>query len=462
MFNRLLIIAIAFVICLIGNNLAQDESTLMEMVETAKKLIQEYENCQDPIKKEQLMNEYIELEEEMNSLAEKIQNLGESQNQGYESIQTNDPAIERIIKQQQEYVNSLPPTLQKIQRLSNEIDKLDDDLTANCEKINATSIEILQLMGKLYLSENETPSNLSSLITSLKFCKEITINYELKGKGHNSDIFEINYNITMQLKSYWTLVYHVDVIQRKGYLNSYTITSVKNETYPDKITDIDFSGRFSNKPLSYYSYNPGTGSIIIGPSELKKFDFYDSNTWPDELVSTYFIGYTPPVVLFSTSQDILKGLVLPMLCATNTNSLTYITPEELNKGIREGTYIKVITKDTFFPNCDESTITISIDFPNLLCDQHENIGALATADACIDHGGYVLATEDLVFAHGKPIARVGDEVLCLRHGITEIVGDKDVKVYSDEQRIARVGDKTKCGAIIMGGSFNVYAGDKKK
>ena len=96
----------------------------------------------------------------------------------------------------------------------------------------------------------------------------------------------------------------------------------------------------------------------------------------------------------------------------------------------------------------------------MLCDQHADKGALATADACIDHGGYVLATEDHVFAHGKPVARVGDHVLCLRHGITEIVGDKDVKVYSDEQRIARVGDKTKCGGIIMGGSFSVYAGEK--
>ena len=88
--------------------------------------------------------------------------------------------------------------------------------------------------------------------------------------------------------------------------------------------------------------------------------------------------------------------------------------------------------------------------------------SVAVSGACIDHGGYILTTEDNVFVNGKPVARVGDKVLCLRHGMTEIVGDEDVQVYSGKQRIARVGDKTKCGAIIMGGSFNVFAGEVKK
>lgn len=170
-------------------------------------------------------------------------------------------------------------------------------------------------------------------------------------------------------------------------------------------------------------------------------------------------SYVPPFVLFKASQNKeIVGFQFP--CGTNVGNLTYVKPDVLNKGIREGKFSIVIRKDIFFPACDESSITINIDFPNLLCDQHADKGALATADACIDHGGYVLATEDNVFVHRKPVARVGDEVLCLRHGITKIVGDKDVKVFSDKQRIARVGDKTACGGIIMGGSFNVYAGEK--
>ncbi|NNG26091.1 MAG: hypothetical protein HKM87_01085, partial [Ignavibacteriaceae bacterium] len=80
-----LVVLITTLFLFAGVIFAQDQSTLMEMVERAKKLILEYDNCQDPAKQEQLMNEYIELEEEMNRLAEKIQNSGESQNQGNES-----------------------------------------------------------------------------------------------------------------------------------------------------------------------------------------------------------------------------------------------------------------------------------------------------------------------------------------------------------------------------------------
>jgi uncharacterized Zn-binding protein involved in type VI secretion len=413
---------------------------MIKIQEKLQKLIVQKSKSQNQAEAEQLQRKIDLLTEEMTKEGERL--------------------WKEIEPQLEEYENSLPPTLKKIHKLDNEISTLDDNLIANSEKINTTSKEILQLMGELYLSENEIPSDLTSMITSLKFCKEITINYELKGKGHLPDAFEINYNIAMQLKSYWTLDYHVDVIQRKGYLNSHTIESIKNETYPEKIENIKFSGWITDGVLTNYSYNPGTGSVIIGPSKLKELDYNDPNTWPDELVSTYSVGYVPPFILFSSSQNQAGGLVQPIPCATNINNLTYIAPEELNKGIREGKFTKVITKDTFFPNCDESTITISIDFPNMLCDQHADKGALATADACIDHGGFVLATEDNVFAHGKPVARVGDEVLCLRHGITQIVGDKDVKVFSDKERIARVGDKTKCGGIIMGGSFSVFAGEK--
>ena len=459
MCRRFFILVVTILFFFTGNILAQDQSVLNEMLKKVKKLFLDYENCQDPLKQDQLMKEIIELEEEMDKTAEEIAR----QNENKESIQSYDPATERLIEQQQELINSLSPILQKIQKLSNEISSLDDDLITNSERINAASKEILRLMGDLYLKGGTSAKDPKHLIVSLKFCKEITINYELKGRGHLPDVFELNYDIDMQLKAYWTSDYLVDVIQRKGYLHSHTIKSVNNEIYPDKIENIKFSGWgdiITGGPLTKHSYDPGTGSVIIGPSENKTVKFSDPNKWPDEIVSKYMVGYTPPFIVFSSSQNQVEGVGWPIPCATNLNNLTYITPDELNKGIREGTFSKAITKDTFFPNCDESTITLSIDFPNLLCDQHADKGALATADACIDHGGYVLATEDHVFAHGKPVARVGDHVLCLRHGITEIVGDKDVKVYSDEQRIARVGDKTKCGAIIMGGSFNVYAGER--
>ena len=447
--TRFLVILFTILFYLTGHILAHDQSKLTELGLELQKLMIQMGNSQNETESELIQKKIDLLTAELIKEGQQLE--------------------KEIQPQLQAFENSLPPILKKIYKLDNEIITLEEDLIANAEKINAASKEILRLMGELYLNESKIATDLKSFIVSLKFCKEVTINFETKGRGSEPELFEVSYDIKTPLTAYWTSDYLVDVIQRKGYLLAHSIETVESEKQSEKIEVISLSGwkqviRIGKPPttgpIDKHKYESGSGSITIGPTENKQFDFSNPNSWPDEVVSSYVLGYTPPFLTFFSSQDEIEGMVVPIPCATNLNNLTYITPDELNKGIREGTYTKVITKDTFSPICDESTITISIDFPNLLCDQHADKGALATADACIDHGGYILATEDHVFAHGKPVARVGDHVLCLRHGITEIVGDKDVKVFSDEQRIARVGDKTKCGAIIMGGSFNVYAGER--
>ncbi len=448
--NRFLFILLTILFYFSCNSLPQDQSKLMELSSKIQKLMMQMQNTRNQAEIERIQKEVDLITKEYFEEAEKVEK-----------------EINIVV---QEFEKSLPPILKRIHELDKKINSLDDDLISNAEEINESSKEIIRLMGDLYLNEDKVATDLTSMIVSLKFCKGITVNFETKGRGSNPDLFEVSYDIKMPIKAYWITDYLVDVIKRKGYLHSHTIKTVKSESDSAEMKVINLSGwkqvirpgiAPTTGPIDRYVYKPGVGSITLGPAKAKEFDFNDPTTWPDEIVSEYVLGYTPPFVTFLSSQDQIEEAGIPIPCMTNLENLTYITPDELNKGIREGTYTKVITKDTFFPNCDESTITLRIDFPNLLCDQHADKGALATADACIDHGGYILATEDNVFVHGKPVARVGDKVLCLRHGITEIKGDKDVEVYSDEQRIARVGDKTKCGGIIMGGSFNVYAGEKK-
>jgi uncharacterized Zn-binding protein involved in type VI secretion len=444
-----LVILLATLFLSAGPILAQDYSKMIEIQKRIQELSVQLQNSKDQATTDQIYKEIQALTQEMSEEGKRLE--------------------KEILPKVEEFERSLPPILKRIHELDKKINSLDDDLISNAGEINESSKEIIRLMGDLYLNEDKVATNLTSMIVSLKFCKEVTVNFETKGRGSNPDLFEVSYDIKMPLKTFWISDYLVDVIQRKGYLHSHTIKTVKSESDSVEMKVISLSGwkqvirpgmAPTTGPIDKYVYKPGVGSITLGPAKAKEFDLNDPVTWPDEIVSEYVLGYTPPFVIFLSSQDQTEEAGIPIPCMTNLKNLTYITPDEINKGIREGTYSKVITKDTFFPNCDESTITISIDFPNLLCDQHADKGALATADACIDHGGYILATEDNVFVHGKPVARVGDKVLCLRHGITEIVGDKNVDVYSDEQRIARVGDKTKCGGIIMGGSFNVYAGEK--
>ena len=43
---------------------------------------------------------------------------------------------------------------------------------------------------------------------------------------------------------------------------------------------------------------------------------------------------------------------------------------------------------------------------------------------------------------------------------SEIIASGNNKVTSVKKQIARIGDKTKCGAKLLGGSINTFAGNK--
>jgi len=100
---------------------------------------------------------------------------------------------------------------------------------------------------------------------------------------------------------------------------------------------------------------------------------------------------------------------------------------------------------------------------SLDCDEQlsSGKGALVLAGDCIDHGGYVIANDKTTTTvNGKLVAKIGDKVLCFKHGKTEIIATYKSNVLSNKKQIARIGDKTKCGAKIIGGSMDTFAGDK--
>lgn len=222
MSNRFLLILVTLFLLFTGNLSSQDQSKLMEISSKIQKLMMQMQDAKN--------------DEERNRIQSELDLLMETYFEEAERVE------KEILSKIQEFEKSLPPTLKKIHNIDKEISELESDLPTSSEKINAASKEILQLMGKLYKGDNEIPADMSSFIVSLKFSKEITIDYRLKGKGHVSDDFYIEYDIGMQLKSYWSCDYHVDVIKRKGYLNSHSIYSVRNETYPEKLDKIKFSG----------------------------------------------------------------------------------------------------------------------------------------------------------------------------------------------------------------------------
>ncbi len=66
----------------------------------------------------------------------------------------------------------------------------------------------------------------------------------------------------------------------------------------------------------------------------------------------------------------------------------------------------------------------------------------------IDHGGAVVGGTPTTDSGGKPIARIGDPVICSKHGSTTIVSG-DQTLIIDGQPAARHGDRTGCGATLL-------------
>lgn len=66
----------------------------------------------------------------------------------------------------------------------------------------------------------------------------------------------------------------------------------------------------------------------------------------------------------------------------------------------------------------------------------------------LSHGGSVVSGTSSSDIHGKPIARVGDRVVCAVHG-TNSIATGDSTLMFDGQAVARHGDKTACGAMLI-------------
>lgn len=73
-----------------------------------------------------------------------------------------------------------------------------------------------------------------------------------------------------------------------------------------------------------------------------------------------------------------------------------------------------------------------------------------------DHGGTVVGGATTTDANGRRIARIGDQVTCPRkgHGGTTVIVSGDPTVVIDGSPVARHGDVTACGAVLISGQFS--------
>jgi uncharacterized Zn-binding protein involved in type VI secretion len=64
------------------------------------------------------------------------------------------------------------------------------------------------------------------------------------------------------------------------------------------------------------------------------------------------------------------------------------------------------------------------------------------------HGGSVVGASAFSDSGGVPIARLGDQTVCPKHGPNPIVSG-DATLIIDGKAAARHGDKTACGATLI-------------
>jgi len=72
-------------------------------------------------------------------------------------------------------------------------------------------------------------------------------------------------------------------------------------------------------------------------------------------------------------------------------------------------------------------------------------------------GGPLLQGSPTIFANGKPIGRVGDQLQCQSPSL-DIITKGSVSVFADGKPIARMNDMTAHGGVIVKGELNICIG----
>lgn len=76
----------------------------------------------------------------------------------------------------------------------------------------------------------------------------------------------------------------------------------------------------------------------------------------------------------------------------------------------------------------------------------------------LTHGAKVITGQQNVFTNNRPTARLGDLVMCPKHGVNPLIAQLAPSVYSVQQKTAHVTSIAKCGAVIITASPDVLTG----
>ncbi len=377
-------------------------------------------------------------------------------------------------------VNTLPneskflPPFEKLGKLWLEHELVSTtDLKLNCETIDKTKEAILDEIEKIYKKGKGLPGEKWPL--PIYDCIETYVNLREHGTVNEPDICYLSYNLEISDKAVWLAYYylllgenqfsfHDDLLYRLGLADPHERRSVVTN-YSGWIMDYS-SGSPVKLALNRYDIleqeiiDPLVRSLssktytMIFPSDFIE----DPNDKYNPLgkVTEYRLLLPSQIVRFypaSKPELYVENTILLFLLAEILDEV--FTPEEVQGFFKEGKFNKSY-------GGGDITQELEIGYPPLGCDNQPTSekGAIVLSGDCIDHGGYVIASDTSMTVNGKPVARIGDKVICFQHGKTEIVASSGTDFTVGKKPVARIGDKTKCGAELLGGSMDTFAGDK--
>jgi len=356
----------------------------------------------------------------------------------------------------------IPAALEKLHRKAIRI-YIDLDPVTQCEEINRGADEIMkQIRGRV-------SSEIDGAYLPIRFCRMTEAVMIDSGHGRDPGTFDISYEVETRFKAAWTDNYLVRVGGGSAIFLGFALDCEDAETSMAGVKvkratgsiPIFTGGGLSKGPPDKWQVLQG-GHLAISPDRLKEIgDPYDPTTWPDAADARYMVGPVMPLVTFQSSHGTsIPEEGWPVPCMKSFGNIQHLEPEQLYAGIESGQLRLVLEGETSDPFCVRNTTVITVGAPPVDCGTVTEApgGAVVLDGDCLDHGGMVLASETSVFVNGRAVARIGDRALCQKHGITRLVRQGSSSVRSNSLPVARIGDLTECGARIVGGSQDTFAG----
>ena len=336
----------------------------------------------------------------------------------------------------------------------------------DCEKINKTREELIDWISKIYEKEKRIKG--MKFPINISYCNEASVITKEEGRIDIPYGMFLEYKIQTQETSNWIVTY--EIILGKEYfhfgdklnyrLSEASSTATLVNEYSGWILDQSVDPPVK-RPLNNYSIASEKGQDKVW--ELG----YSSNTaiYTEILPLTYdasgnITGYMLQLH-YDPTRFYPEGYPEFYIETYSGTVFEKLSKEEILSALKQGEYSGYFN-ETEITGKTNITKEVTITFEPNKCDTiySADKGAIVLSGDCIDHGGHVIASDSSFFVNDKPVALIGDEALCSQHGLTKIVTSEMMDVLSGNKQIARIGDKTDCGATIIGGSKNTYAGIK--